>query len=183
MDDRQDHDGFWELLDETIEEILTEVDRMIALDGTKQHAAAGHHQADNRQRIKDDEHDEMAIMYGRVGDPNETEDLRRPQEEDEYWSISATAWSHISHARQTVLSHVGRINETSEGEQAPNGDCNKCAESGSECMVYRNSGSPENHITGGFSCSRCRFRSLACSHVATRGLTKKKCRAVRFDMP
>ena len=120
-------------------------------------------------------------MRGRSDYSHETDDLRRPQEEDEYWSISATAWSHTSRARQTVLSHVGRINETSEGDQAPDGDCNKCAESGSERMVYRTSGCPGNRITSGFSCSRCRFRSLACSHDATDRIPVKKRKTVNFE--
>jgi hypothetical protein len=183
LDDRHDHDGFWETLDETIEEILAEVDRMIAFGLTKQQTAVENHRADDLLRINVNEYDGPAIMLGRVDDSYETDDLRRPREEDEYWSISATAWSRTSRARQTVLSHVGRINETSEGEQAPDGDCDKCAESGSECMVYRNPGCHGERIAGGISCSRCRFRSLACSHVATRRLAKKKKRSVvRFDI-
>lgn len=181
MDDRHDHDGFWETLDETIEEILAEVDRMIASGWTKQQTVIGHHRAENRTRIKANEHDGPTIMLGCVDDSYESDDLRRPQEEDEYWSISATTWSRTSRARQTLLSHVGRINETSEGEQAPNGDCNKCAESGSECMVYRNSGCPKNRITSGFSCSRCRFRSITCSYDTTDNVAVKKRKTVNFE--
>jgi hypothetical protein len=181
LDDRHDHDGFWETLDETIEEILTEVDRMIAFGWMRQQTIIGHHRADNRPRIKANEHDRPTIMLDCVDDSYETDDLRRPQEEDEYWSISATTWSRTSRARQTLLSHVGRINETSEGEQAPDGDCNKCAESGSECMMYRNPGCHGERIAGGISCSRCRFRSLACSYDATDNVAVKKRKTVNFE--
>ena len=154
---------------------------MIASGWTKQQTVIGHHRAENRTRIKANEHDGPTIMLDCVDDSYESDDLRRPQEEDEYWSISATTWSRTSRARQTLLSHVGRINETSEGEQAPNGDCNKCAESGSECMVYRNSGCPKNRITSGFSCSRCRFRSITCSYDTTDNVAVKKRKTVNFE--
>ena len=181
LDDRHHDDGFWETLDETIEEILAEVDRMIAFGWTKRQTVIGHHRADNRPRIKANEDDRPSIMLGRADDSYETDNLRRPREENEYWSISAKAWSRTSCARQTVLSHVGRINETSEGEQAPDGDCNKCAESGSECMVYRSSGCPKNRITSGFSCSRCRFRSIICSYDADDNVAVKKRKTVIFE--
>lgn len=154
---------------------------MVVLDGTKQQAAVGHQQADNRPRMKAVEQDGPPIMRGRADYSHETDDLRRPQEEDEYWSISPTAWSHTPRGRQIVLSHVGRINETPEGDQAPDGDCKKCAESGSECMVYRSSGCPGNRITSGVSCSRCRFRRVACSYDATGSVAVKKRKTVNFE--
>jgi hypothetical protein len=88
--------------------------------------------------------------------------LRKPQTQDEYWSISPSAWLHTSKPRQMVLSHVGRINETSEGEQAVDGDCTACARSGAECMVYCDGVRIRGGDTAGRACSRCRFRGLNC---------------------
>ena len=156
---------------------------MIARGWTKQQTAVGLHRADDRPRIKANEDAGPSIMLGCAYGSYETDNLRRPQEEDEYWSISATAWSRTSRTRQTVLSHVGRINETSEGEQAPGGDCIKCAESGSECMVYRSPGCPKNRIPSGFSCSRCRFRSITCSYDTTDSVAVKKRKTVNFEAP
>jgi hypothetical protein len=166
MDNQQDDDDLWEYLDETIDEILMEVDQMIALGREKRQTHAGQLQAVIRPQIKANEQNETAIMPRQIDKPHETNDLRRPQDEDEYWSISPTAWSTTSHARREMLSHIGRINETPEGEQAPHGDCDKCAEAGAECMVYRN--------LGNLSCSRCRFRTLTCSHQAVALPTTKK---------
>lgn len=168
-----------------IEQILMEVDRMILLRPKQQHITTQHRPAGQNARAKADDHEKSPVVLECDDISSETNRLRRPQEEDEYWSISATAWSQSSHARQAVLSHVGRINETSDGEQAPQGDCKKCEESGSECMVFRDSVRHATHRAVDFSCSRCRFRGLACSHASTGRLRERKRKHgdVRFKIP
>lgn len=102
--------------------------------------------------------------------------LRRPQDQDEYWSISPSAWLQTSKPRRMVLSHVGRINETSEGEQAVDGDCTACAKSGAECMVYRHEVRVRSDDTSGGACGRCRFRGSKCSFdtIEKPGRSKRK---------
>lgn len=158
---------------------------MILLGPKQQHITTQHHLAGQSPRFQADNHEEYPVVLECDDISSETNKLRRPQEEDEYWSISATAWSQSSHARKAVLSHVGRINETCEGEQAPQGDCKRCEESGSECMVFRDSVRHGIRTAGGSSCSRCKFRGLACSHALAGRLRekKRKHRAVRFKIP
>lgn len=184
-DDQDDSDRFWQSLNHTIEQVLIEVDRIILLSPKQQNITTQHHPAGHGVWIQADEHEEDSVMPECDGGLRQTNKLRRPQEEDEYWSMTATAWSQLSHARQTVLSHVGRINETTEGEQAPQGECKKCEESGAECMVFRDSVQHGSRISGGSSCSRCRFRGLTCSHASAGRLRekKRKHRAVRFNIP
>ena len=112
----------------------------------------------------------------RFSNSQESAVLRRPQNQDEYWSISPSAWLHTSMPRQIVLSHIGRINETSEGEQAVDGDCTACARSGAECMVYCDEVSIRGGDTAGRACSRCRFRGLNCPFdtVKKPGRSKRK---------
>lgn len=158
---------------------------MILLGPEQQHITTQHHLAVQSARFQADDHEECPVVLECDDISSETNKLRRPQEEDEYWSISATAWSQSSHARQAVLSHVGRINETSEGEQAPQGDCKKCEESGSECMVFRDSVRHATRSAVDLICSRCRFRGLVCSHASHWRVAKKKIkrRPVRFRSP
>lgn len=156
---------------------------MILLVPKQHHITTQHHPAGHGVWIQADEHEEDSVMLGCDGGSRQTNELRRPQEEDEYWSISAMAWSQSAHARQTVLSHVGRINETTEGEQAPQGDCKKCEESGAECMVYRSSTCDGNRFTRDFSCSRCRFQGKSCSHnIFDEGKGRKR-KTVAFETP
>lgn len=120
-----------------------------------------------------------------TGTVKESERFRRPQHDDEYWSVSSKSWSNMSYARREMLSHVGRINETSDGQQARN-DCSKCADNGSECMIYRDlAGSNTMTSTGGSACSRCRYRRLACSFEAVIRTTIKKRKGAdhRVDEP
>jgi hypothetical protein len=143
---------------------------MIASGWKKQRIPKGQHRLGNHPRVETDEQNEAGVVPRDVSKSREPDGLRRPQEEDEYWSTSPTTWSITPYARREMLSHVGRINETSEGQQALDGDCGKCADAGAECMVYRDHGA--------LSCSRCRFRGFACSHqAATLPPTKKRKRA------
>lgn len=174
MESEREYDRFWDWLNEMIEEILADLDGRIALGGKELRTRAVQNQAGVRPQIRTNERNETAIVPKSLPGLHEIKDLRRPEDEDEYWSLSPAAWSLISHARQEMLSHVGRINETSEGEQAPNGDCDNCAKTGAECMVYRNLG---NH-----PCSRCRFRSLRCSHQAVAHSKTRKRKKTRFGV-
>lgn len=105
----------------------------------------------------------VTTMAGSLDRSHEGIMLRRPQSDDEYWSISSTAWLHTSNVRRMVLSHIGRINETSDGEEAQDGDCTACARSGAECMVYRDVICNQRDDKAGRACSRCRFRGSKCS--------------------
>lgn len=109
-------------------------------------------------------------------DSQESTVPRRPQNQDEYWSISPSAWLNTSKPRQIILSHVGHINETSEGEQAVDRDCTACARSGAECMVYRDGAGTRGSDKFEQACSRCRFRGSKCSFNTTKkpGRSKRK---------
>ena len=179
--DDQGDEVSWELLNKIINEVFTAADGQI--ERGRDHA--GQHpifHGDKEMRS----HSTKTTSY-ETADGAETrkprclQGVRRPQKDDEYWSVSPSAWSRLSQARQEVLSHVGRINETAEGVQAPDGDCFRCAQSGAECMVYR---SEARIATSGdqiLSCSRCRFRGLGCSLGETVKSRRRKRKAVRFD--
>ena len=129
-------------------------------------------QTDIAERVKTP----VPTMAGSLDGSNKGIVLRRPQSGDEYWSISSTAWLHTSNARRMILSHVGRINETSDGEEAQDGDCTACARSGAECMVYRDVICNQRDDKAGRACSRCRFRGSKCSFNTgkTNGNGKRK---------
>jgi hypothetical protein len=165
LDDQQDHESFWKILGVKIEEILMEVDCMVALGHGKGQTSVAQYRAGMFQQTHIAEHAKAPVvtMAGSFDGSHEGVVLRRPQDEDEYWSISSAAWLHTSNPRRMVLSHVGRINETSEGEEAPDGDCTACSRSGAECMVYRGVFNIQRRDKTGRACSRCRFRGLKCS--------------------
>lgn len=114
-------------------------------------------------------------------DSQESAVLRRPQDQDEYWSTSPSAWLQTSKPRRMVLSHVGRINETSEGEQALDGDCTACAKSGAECMVYRHEVRVRSGDRSWGACSRCRFRGSKCSFDTTEKPGRSKRKRADYD--
>jgi hypothetical protein len=163
MENQYDYDDFWESLDDILEELFAEIDRMIASGWEKQQVPGGQHRLDNHPRVETDEQDEAGVVPRGVGKSREPDGLRRPQEEDEYWSTSPKTWSLTPYARREMLSHVGRINETFEGQQAPDSDCKKCAKVGAECMVYRNEQQRLEVIARDHACSLCRFRGMTCS--------------------
>jgi hypothetical protein len=170
MDNQYEYDGFWESLDDIIEELFAEIDRMIASGWKKQQIPKGQHRLGNHPRVETNEQNKTGVVRRSVGKPREPDGTRRPQEKDEYWSTSPTTWSLTPHARREVLSHVGRINETSEGEQAPDSDCKKCAKVGAECMVYRNEPQRLKVVArdhADHACSLCRFRGMTCSFEMT----------------
>jgi hypothetical protein len=186
MENQYDYDDFWESLDDILEELFAEIDRMIASGWEKQQVPGGQHRLDNHPRVETDEQDEAGVVPRGVGKSREPDGLRRPQEEDEYWSTSPKTWSLTPYARREMLSHVGRINETSEGEEATDCDCTRCARSGAECMVYRHEVRIQSGDIARRACSRCIFRGLKCSFnttgtnsgnkgkAATRGMGKFK---------
>lgn len=166
----------WDMLEGLIMKTFEEADQLVAHNTVEyQHRSNPQPKTPGCPRVATQPMHESSA----TGSDNSTRDiqeLRIPQDNDEYWSVSSKAWSKLSEARKEVLSHVGRINETSDGREAPGGDCKKCAESGSDCMVYCESARKTHHPLGGVSaCSRCRFRGLACSFdVAGKAATKKR---------
>ena len=179
LDEQQDHETFWNKLEVDVEEILAEVDSVTALGSKKRRQPPV---AQSRTGILRQtgllEREEIPIMATaeRFSNSHEGAVLRRPQTQDEYWSISPSAWLQTSKPRRIMLSHVGRINETSEGEQAVDGDCTACARSGAECMVYCDEARIRGGDTAGRACSRCRFRGLNClfDTIKKPGRSKRK---------
>ena len=179
LDEQQDHETFWNKLEVDVEEILAEVDSVTALGSKKRRQPPV---AQSRTGILRQtgllEREEIPIMATaeRFSNSHEGAVLRRPQTQDEYWSISPSAWLQTSKPRRIMLSHVGRINETSEGEQAVDGDCTACARSGAECMVYCDEFRIRGGDTAGRACSRCRFRGLNClfDTIKKPGRSKRK---------
>lgn len=171
----------WELLNKIIDEVFAAADGQIerGRDRTGQHPIS-HGDKEMRSHSTKTTSDKTADG-AETRKPRCLQGVRRPQKDDEYWSVSPSAWSRLSQARQEVLSHVGRINETSEGVQAPDGDCSRCAQSGAECMVYRSEARIATSGDQMLSCSRCRFRGLVCSRGETVKSRRRKRKAVRFD--
>lgn len=180
VDDRGDEMS-WELLNKIIHEVFTAADEQIERE--RDHAG----QRSILRGDKEMRSHSTKTTSDKTADGAETrkprclQGVRRPQKDDEYWSVSPSAWSRLSQARQEVLTHVGRINETSEGVQAPDGDCSRCAQSGAECMVYRLEARIGTSGDQVLSCSRCRFRGLVCSRGETVKSRGRKRKAVRFD--
>lgn len=179
LDEQQDHETFWNKLEVDVKEILAEVDSVTALGSKKRtQPPIAQRRAGMLRQTGIVEREEIPVMATaeRFSNSQQSAVLRRPQNQDEYWSISPSAWLHTSEPRQIVLSHVGRINETSEGEQAVDGDCTACARSGAECMVYCDGVRIRGGDTAGQACSRCRFRGLNClfDTVKKSGRSKRK---------
>ncbi|KAM0714614.1 hypothetical protein Q7P37_009910 [Cladosporium fusiforme] len=168
----------WESLEQVIKQTFEEADRLIAHDSKKRQ-----HRSNLQMKKPRCPQSETTPIHKSpaTGCDKATRDIqlfRRPQHDDEYWSVSWKAWSKLSEARREVLSHVGRINETSDGQEAPGGDCKKCAESGSDCMVYcEGARKIHNPLDGVSACSRCRFRGVACSFVVAGKAAAKKRKA------
>lgn len=184
LDEQQDHETFWNKLEVDVKEILAEVDSVTALGSKKRtQPPVAQRQTAILRQTGVPERKEIPVMATaeRFSNSQESAVLRRPQNQDEYWSISPSAWLHTSKPRQIVLSHVGRINETSEGEQAVDGDCTACARSGAECMVYCNGVSIGGGDTAGRACSRCRFRGLNCSFDTIRKPERSKRKRAACD--
>lgn len=165
LDEQQDHESFWKKLEVEVKEILAEIDSETALGSMREQPPIAQHRAGILRQSGILERKETLVMATaeRSSDSQESAVLRRPQNQDEYWSISPSAWLRTPRPRRMVLSHVGRINETSEGEQAVDGDCVACAKSGAECMVYRHEARVRSGDISGGACSRCRFRGSKCS--------------------
>jgi hypothetical protein len=185
LDELLDHESFWNKLEVEIKEILAEVDSMAALVSKSEQPPIVQRQAGILRQTGISERRRISSMAAAelCSDSEESAVLRKPQNQDEYWSISPSAWLHTSKPRQMVLSHVGRINETTEGEQALDGDCTACARTGAECMVYRDKVSILCDDRSGRACSRCRFRGSKCSFdtITNPGKSKRK-RATGDDL-
>lgn len=173
MNDQNESDGFWESLDETIKEILAEVDLITTCGWEKQQVYHEGSRFHARRTGSTDRQYEVQVIPTGFSESHKAGIMRRPQEQEEYWSVSSTGWLRMAESRRMTLSHVGRINETSEGIEAPDGDCANCARSGAECMVYHEVGTRKGD-TAGRACSHCRYRSLNCSFEAKQETKKNK---------
>lgn len=98
-------------------------DRLLALGAEKQRRPAEPQRWEGiRSRTRTFDDAGTSSVSGNIDGQSKIDDPRRPLQEDEYSSISPTAWSRTSHVQREIFSYIGRINETSEGEQAPGDD-------------------------------------------------------------
>jgi hypothetical protein len=85
---------------------------------------------------------------------------RRPKRLNEYWSCTAEQWAALSLEAKHHWSHVGRIEETDDGERAVR-SCNSCMTAEQTCMVYTDAAKwiydPEGH-----ACTFCRSTHQPC---------------------
>ena len=91
--------------------------------------------------------------------------LRRPTAAGKPWYRTEAQWAAYSNRRKTILSHVGRIYETAEGERTTM-PCEQCAELGDDdCMVYTKAARQKYHFSNAHSakCARCRYNHGHCS--------------------
>ncbi|KAK7511159.1 uncharacterized protein IWZ02DRAFT_102911 [Phyllosticta citriasiana] len=82
--------------------------------------------------------------------------VRRPQKNNEWWSVSENYFAAMDHDTQVKWSHIGRIMETAQGRQmeAP---CERCRENGTECWAYTEDAA-KRLDDAGFGCAECRLR-------------------------
>ncbi|OQO02596.1 hypothetical protein B0A48_12124 [Cryoendolithus antarcticus] len=73
---------------------------------------------------------------GRLSGPQHVR--RRPLSTDKEWSVTPARWAELGDVRQRILTHVGCIMETAEGEDAAE-SCKECKAKGRECKVYKES--------------------------------------------
>jgi len=104
-----------------------------------------------------------AAQSGRANKGASYSELRRPVEENEWWSCSVTKWDSLAPGTRLTYSHIGRIEETPAGEVAE--ACQRCAGKGWACKKYRTSEAEKfgkGMAQSGNSCSRCRHGSKKC---------------------
>lgn len=96
---------------------------------------------------------------------------RRPESTTAYYAYmtsSPTHWQTRSNASKLFLSHIGRIEETSAGMDAPT-PCSSCREKFA-CRVYKPESMGTYFQTGGSNgwraCGHCRFKGYNCSLAA-----------------
>jgi hypothetical protein len=94
---------------------------------------------------------------------------RRPERLSEYWSCTAEQWATLSLEARHHWSHVGRIEETDDGEPAVR-SCNSCMTAEHTCMVYTDAAKsiydPEGH-----ACTFCRSTYQPCVFGGRRRLS------------
>ncbi|KAK6431642.1 hypothetical protein LTR95_012193 [Oleoguttula sp. CCFEE 5521] len=91
---------------------------------------------------------------------------RRPTSTDKEWSVTPARWVDLSDHRKRILTHVGKIMETLDGELAAE-SCLQCTARGTECKVYKEAVRQQKfkgRITQGYGCGSCRYHhTLPCS--------------------
>ncbi|GAB7336780.1 hypothetical protein MBLNU13_g10868t2 [Cladosporium sp. NU13] len=108
LDEQQDHETFWNKLEVDVKEILAEVDSVTALGSKKRtQPPIAQRRAGMLRQTGIVEREEIPVMATaeRFSNSQQSAVLRRPQNQDEYWSISPSAWLHTSEPREIVLSH------------------------------------------------------------------------------
>jgi hypothetical protein len=89
-----------------------------------------------------------------------TGELRRPLKAGQWYSKTVTQWEALSLQQKKLYTHVGRIEETSEGEVDALTPCAKCATKEFVCMRYTKSAQADRHVLD--QCSRCFPGHRAC---------------------
>jgi hypothetical protein len=94
---------------------------------------------------------------------------RRPRQLGEYWSHTTEQWATLPLEDKHRWSHIGRIEETDDGERAVR-SCNSCMTAGQSCMVYTDAAKsiydPEGH-----ACTFCRSTYQPCVFGGRRRLS------------
>lgn len=95
--------------------------------------------------------------------------LRRPKQLGEYWSYTPAQWATLRVEEKRHWSHVGRIEETDDGERAAR-SCRSCGSAEQDCMVYTDAAKwiydPEGH-----ACTFCRSTYQPCVFGGRRRLS------------
>ncbi|KAK8177124.1 hypothetical protein IWX90DRAFT_8912 [Phyllosticta citrichinensis] len=108
-----------------------------------------------KHALPTDESEQRAPKRPSSGDEAMTyRPVRRPQKNNEWWSVSENYFAAMDHDTQVKWSHIGRILETAQGRQM-DAPCERCRENGTECWAY--SDDPANDDAG-FGCAECRLR-------------------------
>ncbi|KAK8180409.1 uncharacterized protein BKA78DRAFT_300490 [Phyllosticta capitalensis] len=82
--------------------------------------------------------------------------VRRPQMNNEWWSVSENYFAAMDHDTQTKWSHIGRIMETTQGRQM-DAPCDRCRQNSTECWAYTDD-AVKRVDEAGFGCAECRLR-------------------------
>ncbi|KAK7532331.1 uncharacterized protein J3D65DRAFT_102576 [Phyllosticta citribraziliensis] len=108
-----------------------------------------------KHALPTDESEQRAPKRPSSGDEAMTyRPVRRPQKNNEWWSVSENYFAAMDHDTQVKWSHIGRIMETAQGRQM-DAPCERCRENSTECWAY--SDDPVNDDAG-FGCAECRLR-------------------------
>lgn len=80
--------------------------------------------------------------------------VRRPQCNNDWWSVPENYFAAMDHDTQVKWSHIGRIMETAQGRHM-DPPCERCRENGTECWAYSDDAL---NVDAGYGCAECRLR-------------------------